>query len=161
MKKASANKVHFVHIYKFAKDTDDLFTFRAFIRDYDGAIKEISLNKKVLNTDQKDGIIGDLPPMPGRQAFIREEHYDISSSESSQEEEDEKKEEDKEDLSENHSNQDKQSADFGTDGDKSADNIPFKRSMDSKQDLVPEVSNRQKDEEESDHIDDSSHDKID
>jgi len=90
--KGKKQKVHFVHVYKFHKETRDLYSYRSFIRDYDGSIKEMNITKKVLTDDLKDGITGNLPPRAGRQRYFREDHYDLS--EDKKDEEDEKKSDD-------------------------------------------------------------------
>ena len=70
--------VHFIHVYKFDKETHELYTHRSFIRDYDGSIREIHILKKILNEEAKQGIVGNLPPRPDRQRYFREQHYDLS-----------------------------------------------------------------------------------
>lgn len=73
--------VHFIHVYKFDKETHELFTHRSFIRDYDGSIREVHILKKILDAGAKEGIVGNLPPRPDRQRYFREQHYDLSKDE--------------------------------------------------------------------------------
>lgn len=105
-RRANKRKVHFVHLYKFHKETHELYSYRSFIRDYDGAIKEMNITKKILTDDLTDGITGNLPPRQGRQRYFREDHYNLSS-------ENKEAESDEEDK-------------------KSGDDSPLKKSMDSK-----------------------------
>ena len=105
--KGKRKKVHFIHVYKFHRETHELYSYRSFIRDYDGAIKEMNITKKILTDDLKDGITGNLPPRPDRQRYFREDHYDLSS-------ENKKNESDEEDEK------------------KSGEDSPLKKSMDSK-----------------------------
>lgn len=79
--------VHFVHVYKFDKETHELYSYRSFIRDYDGAIREIHIQKKVLSDEAKRGLVVDLLPRPGRQRFNRDEFFRIPKEEESKEEE--------------------------------------------------------------------------
>jgi hypothetical protein len=85
--KGKKQKVHFVHVYKFDKNTHDLYSYRSFIRDYDGAIKEMNIKKTVLNEEMKDGITGNLPHRPDRQRYVREEYSNWTSEEKEPEEE--------------------------------------------------------------------------
>ena len=113
--------VHFIHIYKFDKETHELYTYRSFIRDYDGAIREMHVKKKYLTEEQKQDIIGVPPQHPHRQEFFRGDHYDLSSdgkSEAEGEGEGDKEEEKKE----------RNSNSEGISGGDSPDSSPFKRS---------------------------------
>jgi hypothetical protein len=58
--------VHFINVYKFNKETGELWSFRSFIRDYDGAIREIHITKKPIPDEMKEGLIGNLPPRADR-----------------------------------------------------------------------------------------------
>lgn len=84
-------KVHFIHVYKFDKETHELFTHRSFIRDYDGSIREIYILKKILDEEAKQGIVGNLPPRPDRQRYFREQHYDLSKDKENNAENEEEK----------------------------------------------------------------------
>ena len=77
--------VHFIHVYKFDKETHELFTHRSFIRDYDGSIREVHILKKILDEDAKQGIVGNLQPRPDRQRYFREQHYDLSKDDEKKE----------------------------------------------------------------------------
>lgn len=135
--KGKKQKVHFIHVYKFSKDTHDLYSYRSFIRDYDGSIKEMNITKKVLTEDLKDGITGNLPPRVGRQRYFREDHYDLSSERHENEDDEDKKSEDEK---------------------KSDDESPLKKSMDSKMMFREELSQRnslRKDDSHSDSNDDN------
>lgn len=79
--------VHFVHVYKFDKETHELYSYRSFIRDYDGAIREIHIQKKYISDEGKRGLVVDLPPRPGRHRFNRDEFFRIPKEEESKEEE--------------------------------------------------------------------------
>jgi hypothetical protein len=115
-RRANKRKVHFVHLYKFHKETHELYSYRSFIRDYDGAIKEMNITKKILTDDLTDGITGNLPPRQGRQRYFREDHYNLSS-------ENKEAESDEEDK-------------------KSGDDSPLKKSMDSKFLLKEDIQSR-------------------
>ena len=83
--------VHFIHVYKFDKETHELYTHRSFIRDYDGSIREIHILKKILTEEAKQGIVGNLPPRPDRQRYFREQHYDLSKDDEKEQEKEEEK----------------------------------------------------------------------
>lgn len=108
--------VHFVHIYKFDKETHELYSYRSFIRDYDGAIREMHIKKTVLSEGDKKGLVYDLT-QPNRQEFRREEYFPNPDSE------EDKKE--------------------GEGDDEDPENVPFKNSnMDSRMNLREELSSR-------------------
>lgn len=103
-RRVNKRTVHFVHLYKFHKETHELYSYRSFIRDYDGAIKEMNITKKILTEDLTDGITGNLPPRVGRQRYFREDHYNLSSEEKSHHsDEDEKKSNEDSPLNKNKS----------------------------------------------------------
>ena len=78
--------VHFVKIFKFDKETGELFSFRSFIRDYDGAIREIHIKKKPLERENQEGITYNLPRNPKRERFDRERYFPMPSEESKHDE---------------------------------------------------------------------------
>jgi hypothetical protein len=93
--------VHFVHVYKFDKETHELYSYRSFIRDYDGAIREINIPKRALEEEALDGITGNLPPRADRHPFNRDEFYNISKEDEGDEEEEKLLNEEEEDKEEN------------------------------------------------------------
>lgn len=105
-----------MHVYKFDKETHELYSYRSFIRDYDGAIREMHIQKKVLSDDDKKGLVYELT-QPNRQEFRREDYFPDPESE----------EEDKKEA----------------EGDEDPENVPFKNSnMDSRMNLREELSSR-------------------
>lgn len=110
--------VHFIYVHKFDKETHELYSYRSFIRDYDGAIREMHIQKKILSNEMKEGITGNLPPKAGRHTFNREEFFNISK-------------ESEEDL--------KQEAEGEKDSDEE-EKTPFQRSvMDSNMNLKDQI----------------------
>jgi hypothetical protein len=121
--------VHFVYVHKFDKETHELYSYRSFIRDYDGAIREMHIQKKFLSEEMKEGITGNLPPQAGRHAFNREEYFNISkeSEEKSNHEGEGEGEGDEEGKVEGE--------------DDEEEKTPFQRSgMDSKMNLKDEIN---------------------
>ena len=68
-------QVRFINVYKFHKETHELYSFRSFIRDYDGAIREIHIKNKVLERENQEGITYNLPANPQRENFDRERYF--------------------------------------------------------------------------------------
>lgn len=129
-------------MYKFDKEIHELYSYRSFIRDYDGAIREINVPKKELSEEAKDSITGNLPPRPDRVPFDRDQFYNISKEE---EEEGEGEEESK--LLSNRDNE----------GDQEM--INDNSNFDSKMNLRGELSNGVRNRENS-NLDESHQDKV-